>query len=71
MAGDDAPVPQCTWQCKPYCDAPEDSIMTCDQCLDGIRASINQLVEPQTIEDIITFLQVRRLLPAPSSLPAG
>ena len=30
--------------CGPTCAAPEDVSMTCDQCVSGIKASIDQLV---------------------------
>ena len=42
--------------CGPYCAAPEDNVMTCDQCQDGIKASADQLVLPETIEAIIELL---------------
>ena len=48
--------------CKALCDAPEDSAMTCDDCLDGVRSSIDQLIDAQFIEGIITALQVSTLL---------
>ena len=59
--------------CKALCDAPEDSAMTCDACLDGVRSTIDQLVDTPTIEGIITALQVSTLLMflLPTSVCAG
>ena len=35
---------QADWMCGPTCAAPQDVSMTCDQCVAGIKASIDQLV---------------------------
>ena len=29
---------QADWQCGPYCEAPEDTVMTCDDCKMGLQA---------------------------------
>merc|ERR1712127_736587 len=57
--------PECEWMCKALCDAPEDSAMTCDACLDGVRSTIDQLIDTPTIEGIITALQGESFCAAP------
>ena len=42
--------------CGPYCAAPQDTAMTCDDCQDGIKASADQLVLPKILESIIITL---------------
>ena len=39
--------------CGPTCAAPEDTVMTCDDCTSGIAASADQLVLPETIDQIV------------------
>ena len=43
---------QAEWMCGPTCAAPEDVSMTCDQCVNGIKASIDQLVKRKKAEQL-------------------
>ena len=42
--------------CGPYCAAPQDTVMTCDDCQGGIKASADQLALPETLEAIVTAM---------------
>jgi len=48
--------PKADWMCGPTCAAPEDVSMTCDQCVSGIKASIDQLVAEPTLDAIVDAL---------------
>jgi len=48
--------PNAEWMCGPTCAAPEDVSMTCDQCVNGIKASIDQLVTESTLDAIVDTL---------------
>merc|ERR1711934_200310 len=45
--------PSAEWMCAPICAAPEDTVMTCDQCKMGIQAAVDQLLAPETIDAIV------------------
>merc|ERR1719264_274963 len=45
--------PEAEWMCAPSCADPDDHSLTCDECCMGLQASINQLVEPRTIDTIV------------------
>merc|ERR1712037_82420 len=45
--------PKADWMCGPTCAAPEDVSMSCDQCVSGIKASIDQLVAVPTLDAIV------------------
>merc|ERR1712172_183051 len=36
--------PTADWMCAPSCAAPEDTVMTCDDCTMGIQMAIDQLL---------------------------
>merc|ERR1719197_644591 len=38
------------------CAAPEDTVMTCDDCMMGIQAGIEQMLAPETLDTIVEFL---------------
>ena len=42
--------------CAGYCAAPAENVMDCEQCTNGIQATADQLVLPETIEAIIGAL---------------
>ena len=46
--------------CGPTCAAPEDVSMTCDQCVNGIKASIDQLVKRKKAEQLTWSLSSPR-----------
>merc|ERR1712156_455650 len=48
--------PSAEWMCDPICVAPEDTIMTCDDCQAGVLAAIDQLLAPETLDRIVDFL---------------
>merc|ERR1719433_1621421 len=48
--------PSAEWMCGPICAAPEDTVMTCDDCKMGIQAAIDQLLEEETIATIVETL---------------
>merc|ERR1719481_1841727 len=44
------------WMCGPICEAPEDTVMSCDDCKMGIQAAIDQMLLPETLDTIVEFL---------------
>merc|ERR1719220_2533044 len=48
--------PSAEWMCAPICAAPEDTVMTCDDCKMGVQAAIDQLLSPESIDAIVDFL---------------
>merc|ERR1712130_964347 len=48
--------PSAEWMCGPICEAPEDTVMTCDDCKMGIQAAIDQMLLPETLDAIVEFL---------------
>merc|ERR1719348_690507 len=48
--------PSAEWMCAPICAAPEDTIMTCDDCQAGVLAAIDQLLAPETLDRIVDIL---------------
>merc|ERR1711936_1543575 len=48
--------PNAQWMCGPTCEAPEDIAMTCVACKMGIQAALEQLLAPDTIDDIVNIL---------------
>merc|ERR1719219_3328303 len=48
--------PTAEWMCADICAAPEDTVMTCDDCKMGIQAAIDQLLEEGTITTIVDTL---------------
>merc|ERR1719184_728098 len=48
--------PTAEWMCADICAAPEDTVMTCDDCKMGIQAAIDQLLEEGTIATIVDTL---------------
>merc|ERR1711874_74743 len=44
------------WMCAPICAAPEDTVMTCDDCQAGVLAAIDQLLAPETLDRIVDIL---------------
>merc|ERR1711915_94250 len=48
--------PNAEWMCAPICAAPEDTVMTCDDCKMGVQAAIDQLLSPESIDAIVDFL---------------
>merc|ERR1719433_1618881 len=48
--------PSADWMCAPICAAPEDTVMTCDDCKMGIQAGIDQMLAPETLDTIVEFL---------------
>merc|ERR1711910_254391 len=48
--------PTAEWMCAPICAAPEDTVMTCDDCKMGVQAAIDQLLSPEFIDGIVDFL---------------
>merc|ERR550532_3840418 len=48
--------PSADWMCAPICEAPEDTVMTCDDCKMGIQAGIDQMLAPETLDTIVEFL---------------
>merc|ERR1712130_1028950 len=47
--------PSAEWMCAPICEAPEDTVMTCDDCKMGIQAGIDQMLAPETLDTIVEF----------------
>merc|ERR1711974_82800 len=45
-------VPTAEWMCAPICAAPEDTVMTCDDCRMGIQAAIDQMLSPEAMDII-------------------
>ena len=39
--------------CGPTCGAPEDTVMTCEDCTTGVQGAIDQLLAAETIDAII------------------
>merc|ERR1719433_2477910 len=48
--------PNAEWMCAPLCAAPEDTVMTCDDCKMGVQAAIDQLLSPESLDAIVDFL---------------
>merc|ERR1711974_582328 len=48
--------PSAEWMCAPLCAAPEDTVMTCDDCKNGIQFLIDQLLSPETMDAIVDNL---------------
>merc|ERR550525_1603615 len=48
--------PSAEWQCGPICEAPEDTVMTCDECKMGLQADIDQLLATETLDAIVEIL---------------
>merc|ERR1712158_332654 len=48
--------PTAEWMCADICAAPEDVVMTCDNCKMGIQRAIDQLLEPDTIDAAVEFI---------------
>merc|ERR1719460_1466333 len=48
--------PNAEWQCGPICEAPEDTVMTCDDCKMGLQADIDQLLATETLDAIVEIL---------------
>merc|ERR1711970_872387 len=48
--------PKADWQCGPTCEAPEDTVMTCDDCKMGLQADIDQLLATETLDAIVEVL---------------
>merc|ERR1712212_1019078 len=45
--------PTAEWMCAPICAAPEDTVMTCDDCKMGIQGAIDQLLAVETLDAIV------------------
>merc|ERR1712158_355604 len=45
--------PTAEWMCGPICAAPEDTVMTCDDCKMGIQAAIDQMLSPEAMDIIV------------------
>merc|ERR1719184_763229 len=45
--------PNAEWMCAPICAAPEDTVMTCDDCKMGIQGAIDQLLAVETLDAIV------------------
>merc|ERR1712212_1474093 len=45
--------PAAEWMCGPTCAAPEDVDMTCDGCVAGIQASIDQLLSAEAMDLVV------------------
>merc|ERR1711887_62264 len=48
--------PKAEWMCADICAAPEDTVMTCDDCKMGIQAAIDQMLATETLDAIVEFL---------------
>merc|ERR1711863_165930 len=48
--------PSADWMCAPICAAPEDTVMTCDDCMMGIQAAVDQMLSPESLDAIVEFL---------------
>merc|ERR1719184_594740 len=48
--------PTAEWMCAPICAAPEDTVMTCDDCKMGIQGAIDQLLAVETLDAIVDIL---------------
>merc|ERR1711971_1354415 len=48
--------PTADWMCAPSCAAPEDTVMTCDDCTMGIQMAIDQLLAAEPLDAIVGFL---------------
>merc|ERR1719432_467004 len=45
--------PTAEWMCGPICAAPEDTVMTCDDCKMGIQMAIDQMLSPEAMDVIV------------------
>merc|ERR1712083_890506 len=45
--------PEAEWMCADTCADPQDHSLTCDECCMGLQASLDQLVDPRTIDAIV------------------
>merc|ERR1712223_1640767 len=45
--------PEAEWMCAPPCKDPQDHILTCEECVEGLKASIDQLADPRYIDVIV------------------
>merc|ERR1712088_459158 len=45
--------PEAEWMCGPTCANPSDDPTTCEECCAGLQASLDQLVDPRTIDAIV------------------
>merc|ERR1711931_593133 len=45
--------PDAEWMCAPLCAAPEDTVMTCDDCKMGIQGAIDQLLAVEPLDAIV------------------
>merc|ERR1711931_180692 len=45
--------PNAEWMCAPLCAAPEDTVMTCDDCKMGIQGAIDQLLAEEPLDAIV------------------
>merc|ERR1712055_480163 len=45
--------PSAEWMCAPLCAAPEDTVMTCDDCMMGIQAAVDQLLSEAAMDAIV------------------
>merc|ERR1711970_467449 len=45
--------PTAEWMCADICAAPEDTVMTCDDCKMGIQAAIDQMLAPEAMDIIV------------------
>merc|ERR1711872_923647 len=59
--------PSAEWMCAPICAAPEDTIMTCDDCQAGVLAAIDELLAPETLDRIVVIRQGLPILTAASA----
>merc|ERR550532_2676528 len=48
--------PTAEWMCADICAAPEDTVMTCDDCKTGIQAAVDQMLATETLDAIVEFL---------------
>merc|ERR1711944_238822 len=48
--------PTADWMCADMCAAPEDTVMTCDNCKMGIQRAIDQLLDEGTLDTIVDIL---------------
>merc|ERR1712107_833447 len=45
--------PEAEWMCAPPFQDPQDHILTCEECVQGLKASIDQLADPRSIDVIV------------------
>merc|ERR1711934_174003 len=57
--------PTADWMCADICAAPEDVVMTCDNCKMGIQRAIDQLLEEATLDRIVDILTSTCPYPCP------